>query len=126
MNITKNTILCCLLVLISLALCGCGKKADENKPVSEVKAEADKMSVDKLRSMAVKYKDAIVAKQDEIEKFTGKLKDIPITEKLGTEAKELTSEIEVLNKSISALRERFQVYYQKLKEKGGDLSGLEF
>ena len=116
----------CLLAFCLAALLGCGKKADENKPVSEVKAEADKMSVDKLRSMAVKYKDAIVAKQDEIEKFTGKLKDIPITEKLGTEAKELTSEIGALNKSVSALRERFQVYYQKLKEKGGDLSGLEF
>ena len=116
----------CLLAFCLAALFGCGKKADENKPVSEVKAEADKMSVDKLRSMAVKYKDAIVAKQDEIEKFTGKLKDIPITEKLGTEAKELTSEIEALNKSISSLRERLQVYYQKLKEKGGDLSGLEF
>jgi len=81
----------CLLAFCLAALLGCGKKADENKPVSEVKAEADKMSVDKLRSMAVKYKDAIVAKQDEIEKFTGKLKDIPITEKLGTEAKGLTS-----------------------------------
>lgn len=50
MNITKNIILWCLLVLSSLTLYGCGsltlcdcdKKADENKPVCEVKAEAEK------------------------------------------------------------------------------------
>jgi hypothetical protein len=29
-----------------------------------------------------------------------------------------------LNKSVSALKDRFQVYYDKLKEKGGDISGL--
>jgi len=43
---------------------------------------------------------------------------------LGDEAKELKADIENLNKSISALRERFEVYYQKLKAEGGDLSGL--
>jgi hypothetical protein len=30
-----------------------------------------------------------------------------------------------LNKSTEVLAERFQVYYDKLKEKGGDLSGLD-
>ena len=125
MKTRKTVTFYCLLVLCSLALLGCGKKADENKPISEVKAEADQMSVDKLRSMAMKYKDAITAKKGEVEKFAAKLKEIPITEKLGTEAKELMAEIEALNKSISSLKERFQVYYQKLKEKGGDLSGLE-
>ena len=116
---------CCLLVLCSLLLCGCGAKADENKPLSEVKAEAEKMNADKLRAMAIQYKDKIVAKTAEIENFADKLKDIPINEKLGTEAKELASEIEAIKKSVAALKERFQVYYQKLKEKGGDLSGLE-
>jgi len=125
MNITKNTILCCLLVLISLALCGCGKKADENKPIGEVKAEAEKMSIEKLRSMAMTYKDAIMAKKGEVEKLAAKLKDIPLTKMMGDEAKELKADIDALNKSISALRERFGVYYEKLKEKGDNISGLE-
>jgi hypothetical protein len=30
-----------------------------------------------------------------------------------------------MNKSVSALKERFQIYYNKLKEEGGDLSGLQ-
>ena len=124
MKITKNTILCCLLVLISLALCGCGKKADENKPVGEAKAEAEKMSVEKLRSMAVTYKEAITAKKEGVEKLASKLKDIPLTKMMGDEAKGLKADIDGLNKSVSALKERFEVYYNKLKEKGGNLSGL--
>ena len=115
-----------LLVLLAVVMlfAGCSKKADENKPLSEVKAEAEKMSVDKLKSMAMEYKDAISAKKEEIEKVTGELKNIPVAEMLGNEAKELKAEIENLTKSVSNLNERFQVYYQKLKEKGGDLTGL--
>ena len=121
----KKIILYCLLVLSCVALVGCGKKADENKPTSEVKAEAEQMSVEKLRQMAMKYKDAILAKKGEVEKVGAQLKEIPVTKMLGSEAKEIKTEIEALSKSASALKERFQIYYQKLKEKGGDSSGLE-
>ena len=124
MNITKNATLCCLLVLISLALYGCGKKADENKPIGEVKAEAEKMSIEKLRSMAITYKDAITAQKGDVEKLASKLKDIPLTKMMGDEAKGLKADIDGLNKSVSALKERFEVYYNKLKEKGGNLAGL--
>ena len=122
---TVRNVTFCLLVVCFLALVGCGKKADESKPLNEVKAEAEKMSVEKLRSMALTYKDAIMAKKGEVEKVTGKLQDIPVAKMLGEEAEELKTEIEALNKSVSALKERFQVYYGKLKEKGGNLSGLE-
>jgi len=124
MKSVRNTILCCLLALCPFAILGCGKKADENKPLSEAKAEAEKMDTDRLRATAMAYKEAIAAKKGEIEKLTAKLKDIPVTEMLGDEAKELKADIENLNKSISALKERFEVYYQKLKAEGGDLSGL--
>ena len=125
MEAVRNTTFYCLLVLCALALFGCSKKADENQPIGEVKAEAEQMSAADLRSMAMKYKDAIMAKQEDLVKCTGKLGDIPIAKMVGTEAKELKGEIDNLNKSVSALKERFQVYYQKLKEKGGDLSGLQ-
>ena len=124
MKEAKNILLYCSLVLCSLVLVGCGKKADESKPVSEIKAEAEQMDVGELKAMAMKYKDAILAKGPEIKKLADQLKEIPVAKKLGPEAKEITAEIEVLNKSVSALNERFAVYYDKLKEKGGDLSGL--
>ena len=125
MKNVRNSVLCCLIALCLFAILGCGKKADENKPISEVKAEAEKLDTDGLRAMAMVYQKAIAAKNSEVEKVTAKLKDIPVTEMLGSEAKELKTDIDDLNKSISALKERFEVYYQKLKEQGGDLSGLQ-
>jgi len=125
MKNVRNAVLCCLIALCLFAILGCGKKADENKPISEVKAEAEKMDTDGLRAMAMVYQKAIAAKNSEAEKLTAKLKDIPVTEMMGNEAKELKADIDNLNKSISALKERFEVYYQNLKDKGGDLSGLQ-
>lgn len=116
----KNVSLWSLLVLFSLAVLGCGKK-DEDRPVSEVKTEAEQMSTDELRAEAMKYKEAITAKKAELEKLTAKLKEIPVTEILNEDAKR----IEDLNRSISALKERFNVYYQMLRKKGGDTSGLQ-
>ena len=125
MKTVRNAVLCCLIALCLFAILGCGKKADENKPISEVKAEAEKMDTDGLRTMAMVYQKAIAAKHSEVEKLSAKLKEIPATEMLGAEAKELKADIDNLNTSISALKERFEVYYQNLKDKGGDLSGLQ-
>jgi len=121
----RNITLYCLLALCSLALVGCGKKADEKKPISEVKAEAEEMSVEKLRSMALTYKEAIMAKRADVGKITAELKKIPITEALGEKAKGLKTDIDNLNESVSALKARFNIYYNKLKEKGGDVTDLK-
>jgi len=115
----------CLLVLCSLIVLGCGRKADENKPISEVKAEAEKMNLHQLKSMALKYKDAIAAKNADVKKIAAKLEDIPVTKLLGEEAKGLKADIDNLNKSVSALKERFEIYYNRIKEKGGDVSDLK-
>jgi len=125
MKIVRNAVFCCLIALCLFAILGCGKKADENKPISEVKAEAEKMNTDGLKAMAMAYKEAIAAKSSDLEKLTAKLKDIPVTEMLGEEAKKLKADMVNLEKSVSALKERFEVYYQKLKDAGGDLSGLQ-
>lgn len=125
MKIVRNAVICCLIALCLFVILGCGKKADENKPISEVKAEAEKMDTDGLRAMAMAYKEAIAAKSGDLEKLTAKLKDIPVTEMLGAEAKSLKADVENLEKSVSALKERFEVYYQKLKDAGGDISGLQ-
>ncbi len=121
----KRTILYFTLALCMPVLFGCGKKADEKKPLPEVKAEAEKMSVNELKSIATKYQDVLVAKKAEVEKITAKLKNVPVTEMLGAEAKTLKADIDNLNNSISALKERFDIYYNKLKEKGGELPNLK-
>ncbi len=113
-----------IFVIFLLSISGCGKKADENKPISEVQAEAAKMNVEQLRQMATTYKNALAAKQTEVDKLVTKLKEIPVTQMLGEESKKLKGDIDNLTKSTSALKERFGIYYNALKEKGGNLSGL--
>ena len=120
-----NVVLGCLLITCTLVVLGCGKKADESKPISEVKAEAEKMSADDLQAAAESYMDAALAKKGEIEKLTAKLKEIPIAQMAGDEAKKIKTEVDAVTKSLSALKERFQVYYDKLKEKGIDVSALK-
>jgi outer membrane murein-binding lipoprotein Lpp len=125
MNTVIKIGLCVLLCGCLVGFAGCSKKADADKPMADVQAEAAKLDVAQLKAKAMEYKDAIVAKKAEVEKVADKLKAIPIAEQMGTEAKALQADITNLNKSVSALTERFQVYYNKLKEKGGDVSGLE-
>jgi predicted nucleic acid-binding Zn-ribbon protein len=125
MRTIKTAILFFTVTLLSVSLLGCGGKADESKPMTEVKAEAEKMNVEQLKAAATKYKDAIVAKKADVQKLMDKVKEVPPMEALGDEAKELKTDIDSLNKSISSLKDRFQVYYDKLAEKGGDTSGLQ-
>jgi hypothetical protein len=66
-----------------------------------------------------------VAKKAELEKVAAQLKEIPVTELLGEKAKQLKANVDSLAKSSDALKARFDVFYAKLKEKSGDLSGLQ-
>jgi hypothetical protein len=115
----------CMVALLAVSLFGCGKKADEGITIEQAKAKAEKMNVSQLRTEAKKYYDAIMAKQKDVDKIMAKIKDIPPLEAMGEEAKGLQADLSDLNKSLSNLKARFQVYYDKLKEKGGDTSGLQ-
>lgn len=128
----KKLILVTMLLVCVPGLQSCGKesgsgtqKVDETKPIAEIKAEAAKMDVEQLRAIAKKYKDALLARQAEVKKLTDSLAKIPITEKLGKEAQALTADIDNLMKSVNALSERFGVYYDQIKAKGGELKDLE-
>ena len=122
---SANIALCVLMLLCSLSLLGCGKEADESKPVDEVKAEAEDMSAEQLRSMAMKCKEAILAKETRIKKLVGKLQDVPLAEMTGAEAKQIRAELRELDGSSLKLKQQFVVYYRKIVEKGGDTSGLK-
>jgi hypothetical protein len=124
----NNIIFRASLVVVMAALltvCGCGKKADTSKPIPEVKAEAEKMDVAQLRDMAMQYKDAIAAKADEIKNEGLKLRELPISEMTGDKAKAINATVDELKKTVDALKERFQIYLDELKKKGGDISGLQ-
>lgn len=97
---------------------------DLDKTVSDLKAQADKMSLEDLRAVVTKYKTAITEKQVEIDKITEQLKAIPITEKMGTEAQQLTADLKTLSEALKPLTDRFQVYLDAIKAKGGNIAEL--
>jgi chromosome segregation ATPase len=123
---TNVSIVALLLACTLLFFVGCGSKSDvdETRPLSEVKSEAETMTVEQLKDIAMKYKKAIEAKQPEINKLMEQLKAVPLTKALGEEAKTLKADIEQLNSSLKSLRERFDIYYNKLVELKADVSGL--
>ena len=136
MKAVKNFTLLSLLILGSLVILGCSEKkqepapptgvsVEENKPLSEVKAEADKMTVEQLRAAALKYKAIIETKTAEADKLAKDLMKAALADKSETEVKQLNARMAEINKSAEALAERFEVYYKKLEEKGGDMSGLK-
>ncbi len=72
------------------------------KPLAEVQAQAQTMSVDTLKATVLKYKEAIAGKQADVETLLAKIKEIPITEALGQEAKTLKTDLQSLETTVSA------------------------
>ena len=97
---------------------------DLDKAVDDLKAEAAQMDIKSLTKIAMKYKDAIVEKQEVLQPLMDKLADIPMTEKLGEEARALTDKIKPLADAVASLKERFGVYIDAIKAKGGDVADL--
>ncbi|MHC4284254.1 MAG: hypothetical protein ACYSWZ_14975, partial [Planctomycetota bacterium] len=86
-----------------------------------VKKEADQTEPDKLRIEVMKYQEEIIAKRLEAEELRTKLQTVPFEEILVEDAKKL----EELNESISALKTRYNVYLQELRNKGEDINDLQ-
>ncbi len=106
-----------VVIVASLMLAGCSGGVSEGKPISEVKEEAQKMAVDQLKSVVAKYQKAVESKKTEINALKEKLKEIPVVEMLGDEAKKIKTEITSVTKSINALTQRLKVYSQAITSK---------
>ena len=121
---TKSFLLLCLLAAFVLVAAGCGKKADENKSIRQVQAEASKMSIDQLRAAALECKNALMAKKGELSKLEEKVKMLTSDKIISGEGQKLTTDIQSAGKSIVDLTGQLEIYVDKIKEKGGDVSGL--
>lgn len=136
MKTAKKTTLLSLLVVCCLVVFGCSKKdeaggdtstntgTNQSESVSKAKTEAANMDAEQLRAAALKCKADAEAKNAETEELAQE-----IIKALGTDnadkRKELSAKMENLRKSQEALYAQLKIYVDKLKEKGGDLSGLE-
>jgi hypothetical protein len=120
----NRAIFSALIIATGLAFAGCaggGGSVSESRPVSEIAAEAKNMAVAELQNIVAKYKQVIAVKQVDIQALQAKIKEIPLTQLLGEEAKKLKTDISTIAASVSALTERMNVYIQELKAKGGTI-----
>lgn len=106
-----------LLLVGALVIGGCGKKADPNKPLEEIKAEAAKMDAGQLQAMVDAYEKALKSKEGEMKALADKIKEIPVTEMMGDDAKKLKADAAKLAESAKALGARLEVYDKALKDK---------
>ncbi len=129
-NLLSLLVVCCLVVF------GCSKKEEpeggtstntgtgQSQAISKAKTDAEKMDVGQLRAAAMECQAAVEAKMAEAEKVA-----LGLIQAMGADnegkRKELSAQMAELKKSEDALAEQLKIYVAKLKEKGGDLSGLE-
>ena len=100
-------------------------QADQGKSVPDITVGAKEMAVENLRKMAEKYRDVIVEKQEQLREMTQKYIDLPDAERITGEGQKLKEGVDEIKKGIDTLKERFEVYYNALKEKAGNLTGLD-
>jgi maltose-binding protein MalE len=137
MKPNRVVIMTLVTMVCLMTVAGCGSKDGssssstlnsatlETRPVSEIKAEVETMNEKQLKDAAGQYKKALAAKEAEVTKLFGKLNQVPVTEKLGPQAQNLTQDVESLGKSAAALTERLKIYVAKLKAMKVDTTGLE-
>lgn len=104
------------VLLMAVVLVGCSGGASETKPIADVQKEAQTMDVDKLTVMVESYQAAIESKKGEIAKVQAKLKEIPVTELLGEDAKALKGDLSDISASVKALTERMKIYASEAKK----------
>ena len=93
-------------------------------PIEQVKKDIAELDVENLKEKANAYKLKIDSTKQEIEKLMQKLKDIPLTEQMNQEAKEIQGEITELSAAMEALSDRFDLYLDAIKEKSGDIKEM--
>ena len=117
------------MLLGFVVLTGCGRtgteEALEQRPLSDIIAEANELSNDGVAQQARAYRDAIVRQNEDLARLKQVKKNLDYIEKTGPKAKELDAQMQALGKSIGRLMQRHRVYINKLHEKGLATDGLE-
>lgn len=130
MKAARKIALLSLVVLCCFIVFGCSKDDEgdssttPDKSIAKVKADAEKMDVKQLRAAALKCKAALDAKTAESEEKAQELIKSLANDK-PEERTKLSAEMTELNNAAEALLVQLNAYVAQIKEKGGDVSGLE-
>ena len=107
-----------LMFLLSFVVVGCGgggaTGASETKEVAECAAEAESMSEDALKATIANYQTAIAVKTQEARALLVEMAK-------NGRSEELTDKAAKIDGSLTALRERAEVYFKAGAKKFGNL-----
>lgn len=104
---------------------GCGKKADPQKPMEQVEAEIQGMSVSDLESMMRSYADAFRDKRAGMEKLRDEIKRLAPDEVVGEKGREIRDRMKAHSVEAVELMKRYDRYARKFREAGGDPSEID-
>ena len=113
----KNLFVMALALCGILFLAGCGNGVDENKTPAEIKQEVANMSQEDIQKTIEAYKEVIAEKTEALTEELAKLKDIPLTEMLGDEAKKIKDNVGSIEDSIAKLTKNMQAYAEGIVSK---------
>ena len=96
--------------------------SDLNQSVQEIKTKVADFDKTQVLAYANEYKTVILEKKDELAALTEKLKGLSMTEMVGEKGKALKGQLTQYSDQLGALKDRYSIYLDKLKEYGVDLS----
>jgi prophage DNA circulation protein len=96
--------------------------SDLNQSVQEIKTKVANFDKTQVLAYANEYKTVILEKKDELSALTTKLKGLSMTEMVGEKGKVLKGQLAQYSDQLGALKDRYGIYLDKLKEYGVDLS----
>lgn len=110
------TVLACTVLAVGF-LTGCSKGVDENKPISEVKAEAVTLDEASLKARIADCEKFLAEKKAELDKVAAKVKEIPLDKILSEESKKLKEDAAKISESIQKVSAQMKVYADEVATK---------
>ncbi len=99
--------------------------ADQGKSIPDITAGTKEMATENLRKMAEKYRDVVAEKEQQLTKLTQGYLNLSDDDRKAAIGQITKVGIDDIKKNLDIMKERFGVYYNALKEKGGNLTGLD-
>lgn len=96
--------------------------ADLNQSVEQIKEKVAGFDKTQLLAYADQYKNVLLEKKDQIADLTEQLKGLSMSEMMGEKSKQIKDQMAKYTGEITALKERYTVYLDKLETFGVDLS----
>ncbi len=104
---------------------GCAKKADIKKPIEQIQAEVEKMSVKDLEVMANAYAKEILKEKSELNKLAEKMKDLSAKDLFSAKMKTIKDDVSKYSNEVMELTKRYNIYANKFQQLGGDVSKIK-